>query len=524
MAAVAERGDRLIDEKATSSQSEISVTVASEGHHGHSHGKGDHGHSHGAAVGSGSARDDNDAKAVAAIRQLSLAIALCFVFMIAETVGGYFSGSIAIMTDAAHLLSDVTSLVIGVVAMCMARRKPSAKMTFGWKRLEVFGALVSVFIIWILVAALVYEAVLRIFEPEDVDGRLMFIVASIGLVVNIALMRVLHQGHGHSHGGDDHGHSHGGSPSVSSSGYGTGMDMVVADALKPKAGCCTRCMGWCVRTAFGDHSHGGGQPDDTNMNVRAAFIHALGDLIQSIGVMIAAGLIWYNPEWKIADPICTFLFSILVMWTTFGIVREASSMLLMSVPGRIDTVEFVEELEALPGVANVHDLHVWALTPKDIILTVHIVTDTPSRTLFDAQRCAAKHGISHTTIQIECCGSDDLANCWKANATCEFEITAGAGAGASSAARTGRSRSAVAARASARDGLLAAAEEGRRATGVDRRAFGSRSGPLTPHVGCSKHASADSGAADALAATAAQAASCGDDDHSDDGHGHGHSH
>lgn len=113
MAAVVERGDRLIDQKATSSHSDVSVAVAAEGDHGHSHGKGDHGHSHGAAVGSDCAHDDNDAKAVAAIRQLSLAIVLCFVFMIAETVGGYFSGSIAIMTDAAHLLSDVTSLVIG---------------------------------------------------------------------------------------------------------------------------------------------------------------------------------------------------------------------------------------------------------------------------------------------------------------------------------------------------------------------------------------------------------------------------
>lgn len=113
MAAVVDQGDRLIDEKASGSQSDVSVTVASDGHHGHSHGKADHGHSHGDAVGGKCAHGDDDARELAAIRQLSLAIVLCFVFMIAETVGGYFSGSIAIMTDAAHLLSDVTSLVIG---------------------------------------------------------------------------------------------------------------------------------------------------------------------------------------------------------------------------------------------------------------------------------------------------------------------------------------------------------------------------------------------------------------------------
>jgi Co/Zn/Cd efflux system component len=130
-----------------------------EGRHGHSHSRGaepasppvDHERS-------SAKRRESDGKA---IRQLSWAIVLCFVFMIAEVVGGYFSGSIAIMTDAAHLFSDVASLVIGVFAMCVAQRAPSPRMTFGYRRLEVFGALISVLIVWVLVVVLVYEAIRR---------------------------------------------------------------------------------------------------------------------------------------------------------------------------------------------------------------------------------------------------------------------------------------------------------------------------------------------------------------------------
>ena len=472
--------------------------------------------------------------------------------------------------------------------MCMARRKPSANMTFGWRRLEMFGALISVLIVWLLVIILVYEAALRVMvstrlslgahsddnacrveqhcgmaraavvaagrptaraargrrrsyacllpvrgrpavrsrgrhgdpravrlkadrlfvfprpqEPEEVDGRLMFIVATIGLVVNIALMRVLHQapGHGHSHGGDDHGddhhgddhhgHSHGGS--VGTSEAGTSVYGAVASSLpagpKESRGCCTSCMAFFVGVAFGEHghAHGGGSPD-SNMNVRAAFVHALGDLVQSIGVMIAAALIWYEPEWRIADPICTFVFALLVIWTTVGIVRDASGILLMSVPANIDTVALIGELEDLPGVANVHDLHVWALTPKDVVLTVHIVTDTPSDTLEQAQACAARYGISHSTVQVECCGSKDLENCWRANDCCELVVdtTTSGRRSASVPPSAARSRGGDAGTTSRQKLLPSASEVAAFALEASgRTTFGRRSGPSVPHHGCS---------------------------------------
>ena len=130
-------------------------------------------------------------------RKLWLASALCFLFMICEIVGGFFANSLAIMTDAAHLLSDLAGFLISIFALWLATRAPTSRLSFGFHRAEILGALISVLLIWLLTGILVYEAIFRIRNPQDVDGKLMFIVASTGLGVNIALGFILHQsGHG----------------------------------------------------------------------------------------------------------------------------------------------------------------------------------------------------------------------------------------------------------------------------------------------------------------------------------------
>lgn len=141
----------------------------------------------------------------------------------------------------------------------------------------------SVILVWLLTGILVYEAIYRLQHPQEVNGKLMFIVASCGLGVNILMGIILHQsGHGHSHGlgggHGGHGHSHGASED--------GHYAAVHDEHEEEED--------------GGHAH---PPSAANINVTAAFIHVLGDALQSVGVMIAAGLIWYNPEWKIADPV-----------------------------------------------------------------------------------------------------------------------------------------------------------------------------------------------------------------------------
>ena len=161
--------------------------------------------------------------------------------MIAEVVGGVLSNSLAIATDAAHLLTDFASFMISLFAIWVAGRPSSQRMSFGWHRAEVLGAMVSVLMIWVVTGVLVYMAVLRVISMEfEIDAKVMLITSGLGVLVNIIMGASLHQ-HGHSHGG-------GGGGADAEHGHG--------------------------------HSHGGGEE---NINVKAAFIHVIGDFLQSLG-------------------------------------------------------------------------------------------------------------------------------------------------------------------------------------------------------------------------------------------------
>ncbi|POM74480.1 Cation Diffusion Facilitator (CDF) Family [Phytophthora palmivora] len=278
-------------------------------------------------------------------RKLLWACLCSVLFMAAEVVGGYLAGSLAIMADAAHLLTDVTAFCISLFAIWMSTRPPTNRLSFGFHRTEVVGAVTSVLVIWVLTGVLVYAAVNRFiecFEPnpaEHVDGKLMFIVACIGLLVNVVLMQIL--------------------------GHAT---VTVMEVQKMVALRLTVNHGH----THDDHVFGGdleiGHNDETaklkvkeeleNLNIRSAYMHALADFIQSIGVCIAGALIWLKPEWQIADPIATFIFSVLVLFTTVGIVRDSIHILMEGTPNGIDAVEIEEGLRACSSVVGVHDLHI----------------------------------------------------------------------------------------------------------------------------------------------------------------------
>ncbi|EGZ11482.1 hypothetical protein PHYSODRAFT_517016 [Phytophthora sojae] len=334
-------------------------------------------------------------------RKLQLACLCSVVFMCAEVVGGSIAGSLAIMTDAAHLLSDVAGFCISLFAIWMSTLPASNSLSFGFQRADVIGAVVSV--LWVLTGMLLYAAVKRFIEclephpKEHVDGKLMFIVACIGLLVNIVLMQI--SGHGHSHGGGGHSHSHGEKTQGHSHGgrsHGEGNHHGHSHGIDAKHG----------------HSHG---PEECsgeegrrhhhknleNLNIRSAYIHALGDFIQSLGVCVAGGLIWFKPEWQIADPIATFVFSILVVGTTVGIIRDSIHMLMEGTPLDIDTKDIEEELQNCPSVVGVHDLHIWSLSAGLPSLSVHLVSGDPETALRGAQRFLLSKGITHSTIQIE---------------------------------------------------------------------------------------------------------------------------
>ena len=151
-------------------------------------------------------------------------------------------------------------------------------------------------------------------------------------------------------------------------------------------------------------------------------IHVIGDLVQNIGVMIAAVLIYFNPKYMIADPICTVLFSFLVVYSTIGTIKQGMRQILNSTPGNVDVHNIAADLKLIVGVINVHDLHVWNISSGRLALIVHLVVDSESNKQ-SALRAALKvmnlHHIRHSTIQIEEKGCD-LCYCYKFNDTCDL--------------------------------------------------------------------------------------------------------
>ncbi|KAK9959424.1 hypothetical protein ABG768_009552 [Culter alburnus] len=293
-------------------------------------------------------------------RKLLITCVVCLIFMIGEVIGGYAAHSLAIMTDAAHLLTDFGSVLISLFSLWISSRPPSKHLTFGWHRSEVLGALLSVLSIWTVTVVLVLIAVQRIISDDyEIHSGVMIITAGCAVALNIFLAFILHQSPVH--------HSH---SSLSVSG----------------------------------HSHGLTE-DHRNTSVRAAFIHVLGDLLQSLGVLLAAVIIYFRPEWKIADPICTFLFSILVLGTTLTILKDIFKILMEGVPHGVDFDSVNEDLLAVGGVKSTHSLRMWSLTTSETHLSVHAVIDeqtNPQTVLMNMTKLLqTEYGFRNITIQTE---------------------------------------------------------------------------------------------------------------------------
>uniref|UniRef100_A0A3B4X0D0 Probable proton-coupled zinc antiporter SLC30A3 n=1 Tax=Seriola lalandi dorsalis TaxID=1841481 RepID=A0A3B4X0D0_SERLL len=306
-------------------------------------------HCHGAKA---SACDDSVDKMLAK-KKLYIASAICLVFMIGEVIGGYLAHSLAIMTDAAHLLTDFGSMMVSLFSLWISSRPPTKTMNFGWHRSEILGAFVSVMSIWIVTGALVYLATERIVRNDyEIDGHVMLVTSGCAVIVNIIPVA-----HGHAH------------------------------------------------TLLGGHG---------NTSVRAAFIHVVGDLLQSVGVMVAAIIIYFRPEYKVADPICTFLFSVFVLCTTVTILRDVFRILMEGSPKGIEFNSVKEVLLSVKAVKSMHSLHLWALTLGQALVSVHLAIGNgadPQSVLQEATDLLhTKFGFYSITIQVELY-SEDMSHC-----------------------------------------------------------------------------------------------------------------
>uniref|UniRef100_A0A3Q4H2Y6 Proton-coupled zinc antiporter SLC30A8 n=1 Tax=Neolamprologus brichardi TaxID=32507 RepID=A0A3Q4H2Y6_NEOBR len=320
------------------------------------------------------AQEDRETERKVARKRLYLVSVICLIFMIGEILGGYFAGSLAVMTDAAHLLVDFTSFIISLLSLWLSSRPATHKLSYGWHRAEILGALLSVFTIWLVTGVLVYLAVERLISDDyTIEGDIMLITSGCAVVANIIMAVALNQsGHGHSHGGlSFHGHGH---------SHKKGRD----------------------KNQISNSTH---STQQANASVRAAFVHVLGDLLQSISVLVSAIIIFFKPEYKMADPICTFVFSILVLCTTFTILRDILLVLMEGTPSGVKYSEVRDGLLAVKGVTAVHNLHIWALTVNQAMLSAHVAIDesVDAQTVLRemTQACFASYKFHSVTIQME---------------------------------------------------------------------------------------------------------------------------
>ncbi|XP_038002797.1 zinc transporter 4 [Motacilla alba alba] len=307
-------------------------------------------------------------------KRLTLAALLYLLFMTGELIGGYVANSLAIMTDALHMLTDLSGIILTLLALWLSAKSPTKRFTFGFHRLEVLSAIISVLLVYILMAFLLYEAVQRTIHMDyEINGDIMLITAAVGVAVNLIMGFLLNQsGHLHSH---SHAHSHVPQPSSPSAAQGS---------------------------SHGHSSHGHSSHGHSSLAVRAAFVHALGDLVQSIGVLVAAYIIRFKPEYKIADPICTYVFSILVVFTTVRILCDTGVIILEGVPRHLNVDRIKEDLMKIEDVYSIEDLNVWSLTAGKTTAIVHLQLVPGSSSKWEDVQSKARQLLLNTFGMYKC--------------------------------------------------------------------------------------------------------------------------
>ncbi|HJQ71493.1 MAG TPA: cation diffusion facilitator family transporter [Blastocatellia bacterium] len=279
--------------------------------------------------------------ASASRRRLKFVLGLTVVYMLAEAVGGYLTNSLALLSDAGHMLADVAALLLAMLALWFASRPVTTSKTYGYYRLEILAALANGVALVVISLLIFYEAFERIQTPKRPDEILGFEViwiAAGGLVINII-------------------------------------------------------SAWLLHSA-----------SEENLNVRAAFLHVLGDALGSVGA-IAAGVIIWRWGWTLADPIISVVMSLLIIYSSWHLIRESVNILLEGTPSHINVRAVIAAMHEVAGVTDVHDLHVWTISSGKDALSAHVTLTPGARhreTLVALQeRLQHDFNIGHVTIQLE---------------------------------------------------------------------------------------------------------------------------
>ena len=272
------------------------------------------------------------------IRRLTFALAISSVYFFAELIAGFLTNSLALLSDAGHMVSDIAAMFLSLLAFRLARRPATLSSTYGYHRMEILAALFNGLALWLIVGVIFAAAYNRFFQPPEVESRGMIIVAALGLLVNMI-------------------------------------------------------AGWIL---YGSHHE--------NLNVRGAYLHVVSDAVGSIGAIVA-GIIMLTTGWYIADPLISVFIGLLILYSSWSLIRDSVIILMQSVPKGIRLEDVQATIEAVAGVSKVHDLHVWAVTSGIFTLSAHAVVENGEdfhEVLNGIERILKQRfNIEHTTIQLE---------------------------------------------------------------------------------------------------------------------------
>jgi cobalt-zinc-cadmium efflux system protein len=272
-------------------------------------------------------------------RSLFFSFLMVSCFMVVEAAGGWYTNSLALLSDAGHMLTDAGALAFSLLALKVGELPPSTTKTFGYRRFEILAALANGLALWAIVGVVLHEAYSRLHTPPEVKAPLMIVVAAVGLIVNLVSIKLL-------------------------------------------------------------HAH-----KDENLNVRGAFLHVLADSLGSVGAL-AAGVVMLTTGWRLIDPLISLGICLLILWSSWGIVRDAVNILVLGVPGHIDYREVEKEIRSHPGVCCIYDLHIWTIASGLEAISAHVVVPDGygrQKELLSEIVAAleARFRVEHTTIQIE---------------------------------------------------------------------------------------------------------------------------
>ena len=282
-------------------------------------------------------------------RRFVLSLVLTSLILAAEVIGGLWTGSLALLSDAAHVFLDAFALGLSYVAIRLATLPANDRHTYGFHRLQVLAALVNGSTLLLVAFEIFREAWDRLSNPTPILAGPMLIVAIVGLVVNLIVALVLRQ-----------------------------------------------------------HDH-------HDLNVRSAFLHVLGDALASVGVIVAGAIIVLT-GWTLVDPLVSVLIGIIILVGSGRVLRESVHILVEGMPKGLTATQVAEAMQQVPGVSEVHDLHVWTVSPGYTSLSAHVVlADQPLSQTQETmkklkQALSETFGIEHTTIQFECesCGQEGV--------------------------------------------------------------------------------------------------------------------